>query len=353
MKKYIYLIVLRVVGIIILFYFPFLCFAQTPLDESLDRLSYQELDSIGKELRNNSKFYEAEPYLKKALQKIEKSNGKDSLYAVACREVGILYFFQSRFIEVETLFLEAKDTQRNIFGENDIEYARSCNALGVLYSQQKLFQKAEILYLESLRIKKEKLGEESSEYAKTSLNLGVLYRNKGLYLKAEPFFISVKEVFEKQPESVLYVNACAGLAGLYEEITEYKKAEKLYIEAKNMQLNYLGKENRDYAGSCYNLGRLYIKIGNYEKAESLVLEAASINEIILGKKSFDYSLIHKLRADLYLYQKLYQKAEPLYKEVIENQKNQIKLLFPIYSESEKQEYYSAHSNFFLTPLTKL
>jgi CHAT domain-containing protein len=169
-----------------------------------------------------------------------------------------------------------------------------------------------------------------------------------LYQKAEPLYIEAKDLKEKivGKEHPDYANFCNNLAALYKNQGLYQKAEPLYIEGKDIQEKILGKEHIDYTRSCDNLANLYRMQGLYQKAEPLYLEAKNINERILGKSHPDYTRSCVNLANLYRMQDLYQKAESFYKEVVQNKTNQIKLSFPTFSETEKQEYFSSITYFF-------
>jgi CHAT domain-containing protein len=402
------------------------------LEATLENLSWKELDSIGKELRGKRNYLESEVYLKKALQVAEKQNGKDSLYAVSCRELGAVYYYQGDYNKTETLFIEAKDIKEKILGKEHPDYAKSCNNLALLYAMQGLYQKAEPLYLESKEIYEKTVGKEHPDYAMSCNNLAISYMDQGLYQKAEPLYTETKEIYEKtlgkeHPDYAMscnnlailyhdqglyqkaetlyleskeikektvgkehpdYANSCNNLAALYDDQGLYQKAEPLYLESKEIYEKTLGKEHPSYANSCTNLAILYSEQGLYQKVERLHLEAKGIYEKTLGKEHPSYAMschglavlysdqglyqkaeplyieakeiiektlgkehpyyanYHNSLASLYMSQGFYQKAEPLYKEVLQNKKSQIKLLFPTLSETEKQDYFASISYFF-------
>ena len=63
------------------------------------------------------------------------------------------------------------------------------------------------------------------------------------------------------------------LAGLYETVGDYAKAEPLLQEALRIQQKVLGPERPATASSLDSLASLYDKMGNYAKAEPLLREA--------------------------------------------------------------------------------
>ncbi|WP_338762153.1 CHAT domain-containing tetratricopeptide repeat protein [Bernardetia sp. ABR2-2B] len=319
------------------------------LNTILESLSWKELDSIGKELREKYELDKSKVYLKKALQVAKKQNGKDSLYIVSCKELGVLYYYQGNYKKTEPLWLEAKDLQEKILGNKNFEYARITGNLASVYVSQGLYQKAEPLYIETGEIIEKLLGKEHYAYAIVCNNLAAIYYKQGFYEKAELLFIEAKNIREKTlgKEHPEYAISCNNLAVLYGEKQElYQKAEALNLEAKNIREKTLGKEHPEYASSCTNLAILYLNQGLYQKAEPLYIEAKEVIEKTLGKEHPDYADSYNNLAILYFTQKLYQKAEPLYKEVIQNKKEQIQLSFPTLSESEKEAYFSSISFLF-------
>jgi CHAT domain-containing protein/Flp pilus assembly protein TadD len=286
------------------------------LETTLENLSWKELDSIGKDLRNEYELDKSEIYLQKALQVAERQNGKDTSYASSCANLAILYEYQGLYQKAEPLYLEAKEIYEKILGKEHPDYASSCTNLGILYEYQGLYQKAQPLYLEAKEIREKILGKENPDYAGSCSNLGILYEYQGLYQKAEPLYLEAKNIYEKVlgKENPDYAGSCSNLAILYLQQGLYQKAEPLYLEAKNIYEKVLGKENPDYAGSCSNLAILYLQQGLYQKAEPLYLEAKEIREKILGKEHPDYAGSCSNLAILYMQQGLYQKAEPLYLE---------------------------------------
>jgi CHAT domain-containing protein len=289
------------------------------LEATLENLSWKELDSIGKSLLSNYELDKAEIYLKKVLQVVEKQNGKDSLYAVSCTNLGIVYYYKGNNEKTELLWLEAKDINEKIRGKENSDYANGCNNLALLYQNQDLYQKAEPLHLEAKDIREKIVGKEHPDYANSCSNLAVLYFKQGLYQKAEPLFLEAREIREKifGTEHLDYASSCNGLAVLYSEQGLYQKAEPLYIEAKDIQEKILGKENPSYASLCNNLANLYYSQGLYQKAEILYVEAKDIFKKTLGKEHPSYASSCNNLAALYYKQDLYQKAEPLYIEAKE------------------------------------
>ncbi|MBK7694521.1 MAG: tetratricopeptide repeat protein [Saprospiraceae bacterium] len=75
-----------------------------------------------------------------------------------------------------------------------------------------------------------------------------------------------------------YANSLDLLAGLYQKMGNYGKAEPLFLENKDIVEKVMEKNHPDYAACLQNLGALLGSMGNFEKSEMFYLEAQSIFE---------------------------------------------------------------------------
>ncbi len=354
-------------------------------------LYVQSCSALGMLYKAQGLYSRAEPLYLEVKKILEETVGtKHQGYAQSCNNLANLYIEQGLYDKAEPLYLEAQNIKEDIFGKKTPEYARSCNNLANLYHQQGFYDKAEPLYLEAKSIREETLGPTHPDYASSCNNLANLYIDQGLYAKAELLYLEAKNNRElvlgkKHPD---YAASCNNLALLYNKQGIYDKAELLYLEAKTIKQNILGKNHPSYASSCHNLAMLYLNQGFYSKAEPMLMEAKTVQETVLGKKHPDYAqscnnlaLLYKsledyekseylfleakdIRkeilgkrhpsyatscnnlADLYYKLGFYDKAEVLYDEAIQNKYEQIKVLFPILSEQEKQAYWQSIKVFF-------
>ncbi|MDO8368262.1 MAG: tetratricopeptide repeat protein, partial [Saprospiraceae bacterium] len=150
-------------------------------------------------------------------------------------------------------------------------------------------------------------------------NLALLFIDMSNYEKAEPLFIESKDIRSRTlgKEHPDYATSLNNLAILYNEMSNYEKAEPLYLEAKDIREKILGKEHPDYAGSLNNLAILYWNMGNYEKAEPLYITSKDIRLRTLGKEHPNYAWSLNNLATLYHAMGNYEKSEPLYIESID------------------------------------
>ncbi|HEX4875643.1 MAG TPA: CHAT domain-containing tetratricopeptide repeat protein, partial [Chitinophagaceae bacterium] len=151
------------------------------------------------------------------------------------------------------------------------------------------------------------------DYVTELNNLAGLYQSLGQYAKAEPLYIEARDIRknvlgEKHPRYAMSLN---NLGTLYQEMGQYEKAEQLYSAAGNTWKTELGTNHPDYALNLTNLASLYEATENYSKAESLYLQAADIRKKVLGDNHFDYAMTLNNLASLYASQKQYDKSRQL------------------------------------------
>ncbi|WP_338762165.1 CHAT domain-containing tetratricopeptide repeat protein [Bernardetia sp. ABR2-2B] len=361
------------------------CYAQ-----NLDKLSYQELDSIGLEYLDDEKYDKAEKYLKASLFKIEEEFGKeDTLYTQVKIHLAYVYLDSYRLQEAKPLFLEARETNKKIVGKTHRKYIHSCYELANFYLESGEYTKAEPLFLE-VKNTSENTSKEGGVYLSAMRGLADLYCEQYLYDKAEPIYLNLQAIIEKRVSKnhEWYGMTCEDLANLYSDTERLKESEKLYFEAMRIYEAEFGQKDEGYSSICNNLGNLYTDMKKYDKAEFYFKKAIKIDRKIFGKDSPLYAddlnnlgtlyatqgqlkkaeklyknalLIYQKSlgkhhptcimttanlAFLYHKQGLYVKSNLYYKDAMDNNKRQIRLLFPTLSEREKQIYYADVANMF-------
>jgi len=142
------------------------------------------------------------------------------------------------------------------------------------------------------------------------------YEDMGDYAKAERYYLEATAIREKAlgKEHPYYATSLNNLGLLYYSMGDYAKAERYYLEATVIWEKALGKEHPSYATSLNNLGGLYDGMGDYAKAERYYLEATAIREKALGKEHPDYATSLNNLGALYWNMGDYAKAERYFLE---------------------------------------
>ncbi|MBK9466040.1 MAG: tetratricopeptide repeat protein [Chitinophagaceae bacterium] len=79
--------------------------------------------------------------------------------------------------------------------------------------------------------------------------------------------IQANNLSERNPE---YAESLIALAGIYDHMGQYEKAEPVAVLAMEILKAVAGEENKSYAFSLDMLANLYRSLGQYEKAETII-----------------------------------------------------------------------------------
>jgi len=107
------------------------------------------------------------------------------------------------------------------------------------------------------------------------------------------------------------------LAELYRLMGNYFQAEPLYKQAMEIRRKVLGEDHPHFASSLNNLAVLYKSMGNYFQAEPLYKQAMEIRRKVIGEDHPDFASSLNNLALLYQSMGNYSQAEPLYKQAME------------------------------------
>ncbi len=159
-------------------------------------------------------------------------------------------------------------------------------------------------------------GNNHPYYISNLNNLAGIYQHLGLFEKAEFLYQEslrcwAEVLGEDHPD---YASGLNNLAELYKKMGLYKKAESLLLESLQIQSNPQNKNQSNYAISLNNLAALYQIIESYKKAESLFLDSQQIILEVTGDQHPHYAASLGNLARLYAKKELYAKAERLFLE---------------------------------------
>ncbi len=165
---------------------------------------------------------------------------------------------------------------------------------------------------------KKTLGRENAKYAYTLFLHGRTQYLFGHLPEAEKLYLNALQIQKSDPgiNDVSYAWTLNNLGGLYWKLGKYQLSETYYTQAIERRKFILGEQHRDYAWSLHNLGSLYLDMGYYEKAESLYQQAMQIREKNPGKLSVDYGYSLNHLAILNMHLGNYKKSEQLHLEAL-------------------------------------
>ncbi len=285
----------------------------------LEKLSYEELDSMFESLYIQGKYHEGIKYAEVGRERAKLEFGEmDSTFAsftgklsIANRELGL-------FVKAENQNLEVLEIYDQVLSKTHPEYILSLNNLAILYYYTGRYAEAEDLYLKVLTVGEKVLGTSHSDYAEFLNNLAMLYVSMSKYKEAEHLQLEARKIFVEtnKIDHADYIILLSNLARLYVTMGQYERAEPIFQEAIKKGATVLGKGHPVYMTILNNLASFYSNMGNYEHAEQLFLEALKIAEEVYGKKHAYYARLLNNLSSVYTVMGRFAEAEPLNLEAL-------------------------------------
>ena len=282
------------------------------------------LNQAGCFLDNQGRYIEAESIYLEALQLRKIVLGEQHTdTSTSLNNLAWLYYSQGRYEEAVPLYSEALETKRILFGDTHPDVASILNNLGLLYEAQGQYEQAELLLQQALEISIFSLGEEHPDVAQSLNNLAALYESQGRYEKAELSYLKALEMRrillgEDHPDIVESLN---NLADLYRTQGRLEESEILFLKVLQLGKYLWGENHPRIASSLNNLALVYFSQKLYSKAEKCYLQALKMNKALLGKIHPNIATCLNNLATLYKKQDRYEEAKLLYQQAIEMQRS--------------------------------
>ena len=249
----------------------------------------EKLQNMGACYAQDSKFDDAERYLKESLREAVKLYGPDSTQvATITVNLSNVNIDRGNYAQAEVLATNGLSGQKNTAPDNQIR-----NALLTCLAQINLrlakYGRAEDYAKQALNNIESSSDPDSAGVAHALLILGRVYKQEQKYAEAEPPFHKAEEILEKSmPDHPLLASALREMGELYVDQARYTDAEPLYIRAKAIRVKVLGEDHIDVAQSLADLAYLYEQQGKWIDAETACNRALSIYKKSLGENHPDY-----------------------------------------------------------------
>ena len=179
---------------------------------------------------------------------------------------------------------------------------------------------------ESLIVFREKFGNNHQNVAYLLSNVAYVDYKNGRYNKAIKFYQESERIYylnyKIYPKKFAfeYSEVLNNLAGVYDDIGEYERAENLYFEAINIIKDNYGNDSLRFAEISNNIGRFYSNIGDYNNAKEFYNKSLSIFHKILGENHINLSPILVNLASQYQNDGEFELAEKLLLRALKIQK---------------------------------
>jgi CHAT domain-containing protein/Tfp pilus assembly protein PilF len=256
---------------------------------SSPKQSGRSLDRLGFLYYNSGNLKDGETFLRQGLElRREKLGAETADYAESANDLALFLRDTRRFQEAQPLAEEAVAVRSRVLGANDPLVAETLETLGSIYSGQgeyeksaATFEKARVIYVSRIDAK----NPAPPEYGTLLVNLAGNYQRLGKYRKAETDFDTALDVLRKTigPNHPIYATSVVGYANLERELGNYSTAEKSYSEAAPLLKAALGENHPMYVQLLDNRAVLYQAMGNNAGAESDYRTALELRRKIFGQ----------------------------------------------------------------------
>jgi CHAT domain-containing protein len=178
------------------------------------------------------------------------------------------------------------------------------------------YEPAESLYRQALDIARQIFGEQHPNYATGLHDLGRLYLLRGRYEAAEPFFLQAldiaRQIFGEQHPN--YATGLNDLAGLHLSLGRYEIAEPLYRKALEIWREALGEQHPYYAVGLSDFTCVLAATDRIAEAFNLTTRTASIIDRVIaqifsiGSESQRMAFLESIRGYTYQFLSLLQRC---------------------------------------------
>lgn len=244
-----------------------------------------------------------------------------------------IYYKENNYSEAESLYERSLAIREKTLGKEHLDVAASLYNLAEVYSKsgrsdesgQKYL--AESLFKRSLAIREKILGRNSFEVAQVLKSLAWIYRMesldsselaKGKHAEAKSFYKEALAIAEKSlgKNHLEVASFLDGLAVLYVDEKDYRKAESLYQHSLAIREKALG-EHIDVATNLDALANVYMFQHKYANAEFYYLKCLAIREKVLGKYHRDVAETLSVLSLVYKAQDKHEQEKLVYDRSIE------------------------------------
>jgi len=249
--------------------------------------SGRSLDRLGFLYYSSGNLKDGESFLRQSLELRKTKVGPDTAdYAETANDLALLYRDTNRFSEAVALAEESVAIRSRVLGKNSSLLAETLNTLGTIHSYQGQYEQAASRFEEARAIHESHLdpAHPDPEYGTLCVNMAGNYQRMGKYSKAEDLFQKGLAVLRKVPgvDSPSYSISLIGLAYLQVDMGNYAMAERVYNEADGLLKAQIGEQHPMYATFLNNRGFLYNAIGNRAAAESDYRKSLEIKRKLYG-----------------------------------------------------------------------
>lgn len=250
----------------------------------------QVMFDIAMILRNQGKYVESEQIHREVLELREKVLGRQHPDTLASMdEIGDNLKHQGKYAEAEQVHREVLVLREKELGKQHSDTLLSMTSLAKALARQEKYAEAEKLHREVLAYTEKILGEIDPNASLSMYDLAVVLIMQKRYIEAEEILSNTLALYEKlfgkeHPETL----TCMGdLAFLLGRRGKFFKSEDMYRKAVALSKDIFGREDPKTLEYMYSLAQALGDQEKYFEAQEIHQEVLAVREKVLGKDHSD------------------------------------------------------------------
>src|SRR5436309_11092243 len=185
--------------------------------------------------------------------------------------LGFFEFTSGNLKDGESFLRQSLELRKRELGTDTADYAESANDLALLYRDAGRLPEAQELVEQAVAIRSRVLGPVDPRVAESLNTLASIVALRGEYDRAIARFEEARGIHESQSDpkdfSQEYGTLCVNLAGTYQRVGQYGKAEALFEKGLDVLRRKPGVNHPAYSASLVAYAYLQADLGHYSVAE--------------------------------------------------------------------------------------
>ncbi len=279
----------------------------------------QALSYLWNTQKNLQKNTEASTHLEemirlRELQKIDK----DTALVGWLLDAILYYKAQKNYSPIEKHLATLIATQADLTGKDSPQTIQYRHALGQYYESQKRYSEAEKVHENNLAYLKATFPQQPEKYQPDIASLAGVYENLQKYDKAEALYLeAIKTLEAKNDTTEQHVNILKSLTDLLQAQDKSTEALPFSQKAIALQMKRKGTQNELYIKLLRNVLQSHRDLQQFEMAEKIAQEMQQISEKLYGQASAEYANVRFDFGILYHEAGKLQEAKNAYQEAIQ------------------------------------
>ncbi|MGD9347714.1 MAG: tetratricopeptide repeat protein, partial [Candidatus Aminicenantes bacterium] len=259
------------------------------------------LDQLGTTYRRLGEYEKAESVLTECLEFCRDALGPDHIRTItAMIDLGILFSYDERFQEAETLFRDALNLGMKNFEENNELVIGAKDQLAEILIRKASYSEAKTLLQEAISVIR---SDEKLQYKfapKVLLNLGNVLLYEEDFPGAEKIFLELLRDYEKKEDTQNpnYIAAMGSVARVFMEQRKYEEGLRYMKEGLERSIEVNGERHRTTLVLLINFGIALSELGKYEESLIYTERGYRVFKEIFGERAPDTVFISVNYANL-------------------------------------------------------